>query len=54
MRKEREQVPKRERRDDGKYVVKGAVPETGTKITRERISKHYKSLNRENRGEASA
>lgn len=31
--------------DKGVYVVKGAAPKAGTKLTRERITGHLKSLN---------
>ncbi len=32
--------------DRGVYVVKGAAPKAGTKLTRERISGNFRSLNR--------
>ncbi len=31
--------------DRGVYVVKGVVPEAGTKLTRERIKADFRSLN---------
>lgn len=32
--------------DRGVYVVKGVAPKAGTKLTRERISRNFRSLNR--------
>lgn len=39
--------------DRGVYVVEGAAPEAGTKLTRERISDNFRSLNRHGRGSPS-
>lgn len=33
----------------GVYVVEGAAPETGTKLTRDRIFDNFRSLNRHGR-----
>lgn len=37
---------------NGVYVVKGAAPKAGTKLTRERIADNFRSLNRRPRGTA--
>ena len=36
--------------DRGVYVVKGAAPKAGTKLTRERIKANFRSLNGHGRG----
>lgn len=46
---ERGRMDKTERKADGKYVDKDAVPKKGTKLTTERIARHYRSLNPQKR-----
>lgn len=36
--------------DRGVYVVKGAAPKAGTKLTRDRISSNFRALNGHGRG----
>ncbi len=36
--------------DRGVYVVKGAAPKAGTKLTRDRVSDNFRSLNGHGRG----
>jgi hypothetical protein len=33
----------------GVYVVKGAAPKSGTRLTKSRISQHFRSLNHRSR-----
>lgn len=53
-RRGKDRVSKEKSNSDGKYVDKEAVPKEGTKLTPERIAKHYRSLNREKKDQAGA
>lgn len=52
--RKRERMAEREWSAEGKYIDKNAVPKKGTKLTTERISKHYRYLNRKGDGQAGA
>jgi hypothetical protein len=52
--RERKQMSNEERNTKGTYKDRDAVPKEGTKLTPERIGRHYRSLNPEKRDQAGA